>query len=69
MTENLIGKKIHGIGDGATCGTLLALIAGLECFATILDDFREKGASFLAALLTQLHCLSLNATEASSWNG
>jgi len=42
MTEDLIGQNVHGIGDGAPCRTLLALITGLELLAAGMNDFRQK---------------------------
>jgi hypothetical protein len=39
VTEHLIGKDVHGIGDRTTSRTLLTLIAGLQGFTACLDDF------------------------------
>ena len=39
VTEHLIGKDVHGIGDRAARRTLLALIAGLQGFPACLNDF------------------------------
>jgi hypothetical protein len=50
MTEDLIGEDIHGISHRASGGTLLALIAGLKFFPTVLNDFPEERVLFL------IHC-------------
>jgi hypothetical protein len=43
MAEDLIGKKVHGIGNRAPGRALLTLVTGLERFTAGLDNFRQKG--------------------------
>ncbi len=47
MAEHLIGKNIHGIGDGTSCRTFLALKTGADFFAAGLSHFRQEGISLL----------------------
>src|SRR4030042_6102908 len=42
MAKDLIGKKVHGIGNRAPGRALLTLVTGLERFTAGLNDLREK---------------------------
>ncbi len=60
VTEDLIGKDIHGEGNRTACGTLLALIAGLQGLTADLDDFRQEKIPLLGCLYVWLHRLPLD---------
>jgi hypothetical protein len=50
MTEDLVGKDIHGEGDRTSGGTLLALITGLQGFTAGLHHFRQERPVFLVRI-------------------
>ena len=60
VAEHLIGENIHGVGDGASRRTFLALETGLDLFTAGLIHFRQERIFHLISLRVSIHPLPLN---------